>query len=126
MSDIQADEFRARLGRIEQGEQKPKRALLRNTHGATVGVKRKKKRLSLWLILKPLLITYLVFLVLKSAWILQTDEAEYARVIADLEAGNANAKFIALALSPDYFTEPVGNAITYLVDLVEKSSAEKQ
>ena len=120
MTDAQVNEFHARVKRIEKSERKSKQAFRRDSYGNIIATRKSKKGFRPMAVFKSLLMLYIAFVVFKAVLIHNSDGDDYAKMIANLEAGDAKSQFLAIAMAPDYFTEPVGALVANLALRVEE------
>jgi len=120
MSDVQMHEFHSRIDRILNSKQTPMRAYQRDVYGVIIMPKAQKVRFSRMSVIRPLLLLYIAFTVFKSVLIYNSDQNDYAQIIANLEAGDSKSQLVAFAMAPGYFTEPVG---VFVADLADRLKA---
>lgn len=124
MSDVQMHEFRSRVDRILNSKQTQMCAYQRDAYGAINIPKAQKVRFSRMSVIRPLFLLYIAFTVFKSVLIYNSDQNDYAQIIADLEAGDSKSQLVAFAMAPGYFTEPVGVFVADLADHVKAAQSK--
>jgi len=120
MSDVQMHEFHSRIDRILNSKQTPMRAYQRDEYGVIIMPKAQKVRFSRMSVIRPLLLLYIAFTIFKSVLIYNSDQNDYAQIIANLEAGDSKSQLVGFAMAPGYFTEPVG---VFVADLAGRLKA---
>lgn len=120
MTDAQVNEFHARVKRIEKSERKSKQAFRRDSYGNIIATRKTKRGFRPMAVLRSLLMLYVAFVVFKAVLIHNSDENDHAEMIANLEAGDTISQFFAIAMAPDYFTEPVGVLVANLALRIEE------
>lgn len=120
MTDVQVDEFHSRVKRIEKSERKNKQAFRRDSAGNIIAIRKPKRAFRPMAVLRSLLLLYIAFVVFKAVLISNSNEDDYAKIIANLETGDAKSQFLAVAMAPDYFTKPVGAIVANLALRVEE------
>lgn len=108
MSDIQMDSFQVRVDRITNGLQKGKRASKRDKFSAVFTPGAERGRFKWMMIIRPLFLLYISFAVFKTVLIYNSDQNDYAQVIANLQAGDSKSKVVAFTMAPGFFTKPLG------------------
>ena len=116
MSDVQMHEFRSRVDRILNSKETPAGAYQRDAYGVIIMPKAQKARFSRMSVIRPLVLLYIAFTVFKSVLIYNSDQNDYAQIIANLEAGDSKSQLVAFAMAPGYFTKPVGVFVADLAD----------
>lgn len=120
MSDIQIHEFHSRVDRILNSKQTPRRPCQRDIYGVIIMPKAQKQHFTRLSVSRPLLLLYIIFTVFKSVLIYNSDQNDYAQIIASLEAGDSKSRLVAFTMTPSYFTKPVG---VFVADLAGRVKA---
>jgi hypothetical protein len=118
------DNFRSRVDRIANGSQKGKRAIRRDRLGVIVMPKAKQERFKWMMIVRPLILLYISFAVFKAVLIYNSDQNDYAQVIANLEAGDSKSKIVAYTMSPGYFTKPLGVFVSNVANHINEAQTK--
>lgn len=121
MSDVQMDNFRSRVDRISNGPQKGKRTIRRDRLGVIVMPTAKQERFSWMMIVRPLILLYISFAVFKAVLLYNSDQNDYAQIIANLEAGDSKSKIVAFTMAPGYFTEPLGVFVSSVANHINEA-----
>lgn len=124
MSDIQIDEFRSRVDRIERNMGKSRRYLRRDRFGTFQHAKETAPKNVVFGTLKLLLKLYVIFAITKAIMIYNSDQAAYAEKIETWSKGVGAAPIMSIAMAPDYFTGPIHSGIEKLAAFT-KSGAKK-
>jgi len=121
MSDVQMDDFRSRVDRITSAPQKGRGVVKRDKFGVIVMAEAKQERFKWMMIIRPLFLLYISFAVFKAVLIYNSDQNDYAQVIANLEAGDSKSKIVAFSMSPGYFTEPLGVFVSGMANHINEA-----
>jgi hypothetical protein len=115
------DNFRSRVDRISNGSQKGKRTIRRDGLGVIIMPTAKQERFSWMMIVRPLMLLYISFAVFKAVLLYNSDQNDYAQIIANLEAGNSKSKIVAFTMAPGYFTEPLGVFVSSVANHINEA-----
>ncbi len=124
MSDIQMDEFRSRVDKIERNMGKSRRNLRRDRFGVIQQSKGTTPKSAVYGTIKVLFKLCLIFTVTKAVMIYHSDQAAYQGKIEKWSKGAGVAPIMSIIMAPDYFTGPIHVMIDQLSDLT-KSSPKK-
>ncbi|KAB7613450.1 hypothetical protein F9L33_12705 [Amylibacter sp. SFDW26] len=124
MSDIQIDEFRSRVDRIERNMGKSRRNMRRDRFGAIHSRKDSVPKSAMFGTFKLVAKLYIIFAVTKAALIYNSDQAVYAEKIEKWSTGVGAAPIMSVVMAPDYFTVPIHGGIDKLAAFI-KADAKK-
>ncbi len=124
MSDIQIDEFRSRVDRIERNMGKSRRNMRRDRFGVIRERKTKAPKSAVFGTFKLFLKLYIIFAITKAVLIYNSDQAAYAEKIETWSQARGAAPVMSVIMAPDYFTKPILGVIEQVSAFV-KGDAKK-
>jgi len=124
MSTAQMNEFQSRVDLIKNEPHKLEGSFKRDQFGVIIIPKSQQPRLGVLSVLRPLVLLYVVFTIFKAVFIYNADEINYTQTLSDLRLGGAKEQVIAVLMSPDYFTKPVGVLVANMAEKINKAQIQ--